>query len=788
MRTVLPIRWDFPLRDPKGNTASRTRGREKTALSRGMPDEILPAMSFERGGDVVDRSRNLAARAGRWSAQHRFKAIAGWLVFVVLAVAVGGSVGTETLEEEDYGVGESRAADQAKADAFPKGADETVLVRSENGARAGDAEFGTVVGDVTRKLRATENVTHVESPLAPGNEGNISPDGRSALVTFEIPEPPEEGSTEVTDLVEAPLATVASLDETHPEFRIEQFGDASADKALTESFEDDFKQAEVSSLPITLIILLIAFGAFVAALVPLALAATAVAAAIGLIGPFSQIWPVDESASSVILLIGLAVGVDYSMFYLRREREERARGNESGAALAAAAATSGRAVLVSGITVAIAMAGMYLAGAPTFTSFATGTILVVAIAVVGSLTVLPAMLSALGDRVNRGRIPFLTRPEERAGRESRVWSAILDRVLRRPGISAAAATALLLVLAIPVLNLKMAVPGIESMPQDLEVIQTYDRIQEDFPGNQIPAEVVVEHDGASKPEVAGAVRELRAQTGASDLFEQPVTVETSPDRTVTVVDVPIAGDGTNDASYDALAALRGEIVPSTVGAIDGAEANVTGFTAGSSDFNDLMSERVPVVFAFVLGLAFILLMVTFRSLVIPLKAILLNLLSVGAAYGVVTWIFQEGHLESLLGFESTGAVTSWLPLFLFVLLFGLSMDYHVFILSRVRELYDRGLSTDEAVSRGIKGTASVVTAAAAVMIAVFAIFATLSSVEFKQFGVGLAVAVLIDATLIRGVLLPAAMKLLGDWNWYLPRSLRWLPRVGPEREARPAEA
>ncbi|MGH2952558.1 MAG: MMPL family transporter [Solirubrobacterales bacterium] len=736
----------------------------------------------------MERSRNLAARAGRWSARHRIKAIVGWLVFVVLAVAIGGSIGTETLDEEDYGVGESREADQAYADGFGSDAGETVLVRSENGARAGDPEFRAVVTDVVSELARTENVTEVESPFAAGNQGNISDDGSTALVTFEIPDPGDDSDTEVADLVEAPLATVASLDEAHPQFRVEQFGDASADKALTESFEDDFRQAEVTSLPITLIILLLAFGAVVAALVPLLLAATAVAAAIGLIGPFSQIWPVDESAASVILLIGLAVGVDYSMFYLRREREERARGNDAEAALEAAAATSGRAVLVSGITVALAMAGMYLAGASTFTSFATGTILVVAIAVVGSLTVLPAALSALGDRVNRGRIPFLTRPEVRAAHESRIWSAILDRVLRRPGISAALAAGVLLVMAIPVLSLKMAVPGIESMPQDLEVIQTYDRIQEEFPGNQIPASVVVEHADASEREVAAGVRELRGEVGRSDLYEAPLTIEQSPDLSVTVVDVPIAGDGTNDTSYDALNTLRDEIIPSTVGQVGGAEVNVTGFTAGSADFNELMESRVPIVFAFVLGLAFLLLLVTFRSIVIPLKAIALNLLSVGSAYGVVVWIFQEGHLESLLGFESTGAVTSWLPLFLFVLLFGLSMDYHVFILSRVRELYDRGMSTDEAVAQGIKSTASVVTAAAAVMIAVFAIFATLSSIEFKQFGVGLAVAVLIDATIIRGVLLPAAMKLLGDWNWYLPDSLSWLPRLGGERQTRPAEA
>jgi RND superfamily putative drug exporter len=488
----------------------------------------------------------------------------------------------------------------------------------------------------------------------------------------------------------------------------------------------------------------------------------------------------------VILLIGLAVGVDYSMFYLRREREERARGAGERAALETAAATSGRAVLVSGITVATAMAGMYLAGAATFESFASGTILVVAIAVIGSLTVLPAVLSKLGDRVNKARVPFLTPPEERVKRESRVWNAVLNPVLRRPAIAAALGTAVLVVMAIPVFGLKMAVPGIDSLPQDLQVIQTYDRIQAAFPGNQIPAEVVIERGDASQAEVSAAVRELRVETGRSDLFEQPITVDVSPDRSVMVVEVPIAGDGTNDTSYAALRELRDRVLPTTVGEISGAEANVTGFTAGSDDFNRLMEERVPIVFGFVFLMAFALLLVTFRSIVIPLKAILLNLLSVGAAYGVVVWIFQEGHLESLLGFESTGAVTSWLPLFLFVLLFGLSMDYHVFILSRVREAYDRGMPTADAVSYGIRTTASVVTAAAIVMVAVFSIFATLSSIEFKQFGIGLGVAILLDATLVRGVLLPAFMKLLGDWNWYLPRSLEWLPHVGIGRG--PADA
>ncbi|HEX6586581.1 MAG TPA: MMPL family transporter, partial [Solirubrobacterales bacterium] len=672
-------------------------------------------------------------------------------------------------------------------------ADETVLIQSAgDGQTADQPAFRAVVDDVVAELEATENVVDVESPYFAGSEGAISRDGRSALVTLEIPDPGEDSDVTTEDLVEAPLAVVERLGEAHPGFRIEEFGDASANKQLSESFEDDFRRAEVTSLPITLLILLLAFAAVVAALVPLLLAATAVAAAVGLLGPLSQLWPVDDAATSVVLLVGLAVGVDYSMFYLRRMREERARGSGSQTALETAAATSGRAVLVSGVTVAIAMAGMFLAGAATFTSFAVGTIAVVAIAVGGSLTVLPAVLTKLGDRINRGRIPLLTRPEERAAHESRVWSAILDRVLRRPVAAAVGSTAVLLVLASPVLNLKLAVPGFETLPRDLPVIQTYDRIQAAFPGNQIPAEVVIERGDASNVELTISVHDLREQVEASDVVEPPVTVQFSSDHRVAVVNVPIVGDGTNETSYAALAELRDEIVPAAVGPHPGLEANVTGYTAGSKDFNDLMETRVPVVFVFVLGLAFLLLLVTFRSIVIPIKAILLNLLSVGAAYGVVVWIFQEGHLESVLDFESTGAIVSWLPLFLFVLLFGLSMDYHVFILSRVREAYDRGMPTREAVSRGIKGTASVVTAAAAVMIAVFAIFATLSSVIFKQFGVGLAVAVLIDATIIRGILLPATMTLLGDWNWYLPRALDWLPRIGGPgdrgTEAKPTKA
>ena len=573
---------------------------------------------------------------------------------------------------------------------------------------------------------------------------------------------------------------MGKLDRELTGFRVEEFGDASADKALSQAFDDDFQKAEVTSLPLTLIILILAFGALLAAFVPLLLAITAVAAAVSLIGPISQLWPVDEAINSVVLLIGLAVGVDYSLFYLRREREERARGRTEEAALEAAAATSGRAVLVSGFTVIAAMAGMYFGGAPTFTSFATGTILVVAISVVGSLTVLPAILSKLGDRVNKGRVPFL-KPERRTG-EPRVWSWVLDRVLKRPLVSALAASAVLVVLAIPVFHIHTADSGIDGLPRSIEVMQTYDRMQAAFPGEQFTADIVVEGANLDQAQIQGAAEELRQIARDSDEFNEPITVDTSPDGEAAVIEVPLAGTGTDDTSLTAVETLREDVVPQVLPSVSGGQLiGVAGFTAGSVDFNTLMSERIWYVFGFVFAVAFLLLLVTFRSIVIPIKAIALNILSVAAALGIVTWVFQDGNLEGLLNFDSTGAITAWFPIMLFVILFGLSMDYHVFILSRIREAVDRGESTSDAVSHGIKSTAGVVTAAAIVMVAVFGIFATLQFIDMKQFGVGLAAAILIDATLVRGVLLPATMKLLGKWNWYLPKWLEWLPK-GPATE------
>ncbi|HYI35358.1 MAG TPA: MMPL family transporter [Thermoleophilaceae bacterium] len=727
----------------------------------------------------MEPTRNIAARAGRWSARHRKAAVLGWLAFVVAALVLGGATGTKLLTDEEQGSGESGRADTALAKAFPQAADESVLVQSSK-LNVDDPAFRAAVADVERRLGRVKGVKDVTSPYR--SDAAISKNRKAVLVNLKIP-----GDDDATEKkIDSVLAATAAAQKAHPDLRIAQFGDASADKAISKSFEDDFKKAEITSLPVTLIILVIAFGALAAAGVPLLLAISSVAATIGLIGPISQFAPVSESISSVILLIGLAVGVDYAMFYLRREREERAKGAGERAALEAAAATSGRAVMISGFTVMIAMAGMYIAGDATFTSFATGTILVVAIAVLGSLTVLPAVLAKLGDRVEKGRIPFLWRLKTRNG-ESRVWNAVLDRVLRRPLAAALISGALLVALAVPALGLKTALPGVDTLPRDLTVMQTYDRIQAEFPGENIPATVVVQGDAVGSPQMKAAVASLQQQVDRSPVLEGRVSTETSPGGNVTRIDVPIAGNGTDAKSRAALSELRDDAVPAAFDPLR-LKADVGGMTAQTEDFNSVLNKSMPLVFAFVLTAAFLLLLFTFRSIVIPLKAIALNLLSVGAAYGVLVLVFQEGVGQGLLGFDYTGGITAWLPLFLFVVLFGLSMDYHVFILSRVREAVDRGMSTDAAVAHGIKTTAGTVTSAALVMVAVFSIFATLSMIDFKQMGVGLAVAILIDATIIRAVLLPATMTLLGERNWYLPRFLGWVPRLQYEPTPEPQRA
>jgi uncharacterized membrane protein YdfJ with MMPL/SSD domain len=739
---------------------------------------VASAVLSNQGGRNMSRARqhsNIAARMGRWSAAHWKTATFGWLALVVAAFAIGGAIGTKNVDPNSAGPGESGRMNRILDAGFKQPAGENVLIQSR-AARVGDSAFTAAIRDVVARVSKVPVVHNVR-------QADVSNDGHSALVEFDI----RGDKKKAGDKIGPVLDGVADAQRAHPGFFIGEFGDASAAKAVDDVFADDLASAGVFSVPLTLIILVIAFGALVAAGIPLLLALTAVFATFGLAALPSHLFPLAQEAPAVVLLIGLAVGVDYSMFYLRREREERAAGRSERAALAAAAATSGRSVLISGLTVMVAMAGLFLTGDATFASFGYATIIVVAVAMLGSLTVLPALLSKLGDRVDRLHVPLVGRLR-RDDAEGRVWGAVVDRVLRRPMLSAVVAGALLLALAAPALQLRIATPGPEAaFPKSLDIVKTYDRMQQAFPGTALPANVVVKAPNVQAPAVRDAIERLERRALASGQMDGPITVDVNKNRTVANITVPIAGTGTDPASNTALAQLRDEIVPETVGTLPDVEAGVTGQTAEWKDQGDEMKSKLPLVAAFVLLFAFGLMLFAFRSIAVAIKAIVLNLLSVAAAYGVLVLVFQHGVGKGLLGFNSTAGISPVVPLLLFVILFGLSMDYHVFIVSRIRETFDRGANMDDAIAHGIKSTAGVVTSAAIVMVAVFSIFGTLSLLMFKQFGVGLAAAILIDATLVRAVLLPATMKLLGDWNWYLPSWLQWLPHLEPE-EPSPPEA
>jgi len=722
---------------------------------------------------------NLAGRAGRWSADNWKKALFGWLAFALIAIVVGSAVGTRMAGDESS-PGEAGRAEKmlGKAD-FQGPPVENLLIQSSE-LKVTDSAFRAAVKNLVQRLETTDGVSRVRTPIGLGQAGGaVAENGRSLLVDVEFVEKTAETNIARVESV------VAQVRKAHPDLKVFEFGWLSANREADKAVAADFRRAEVLSLPITLAIMLVAFGALVAASLPVVLAFSAVLAAIGLSAMISHVLPASDITAPMVLLIGMAVGVDYSLFYLRREREERAAGLEPRAALRRTAATSGQAVLISGLTVLIAMAGLLLANDSTFSSMGVATMVVVAGAMIGSLTVLPALLSRLGDKVEKGGIRFLRRNGKRSG-DSRLWSAILHPVLRHPLVSVLGSTAVLLCLAFPALSMRTAIPSMVDMPASFQTVKAYKAINATFPGAQVPANVVVQAPNLRSAQATTAIANLRRRAVASGKMFEPIDVRINSDGTLASIDVPLVGNGTDDASKAALSTLRKDLIPATVGEIPGATVAVTGETAGNIDFNAMIKARMPIVFAFVLGLAFLLLLVAFRSIVVPIKAIILNLLSVGASYGVLIAVFQWGWGDSLLGFQSSGNIVSWLPLFLFVILLGLSMDYHVFILSRIKELVDRGVDTETAVERSILSTAGTVTAAAVVMVAVFGIFAELRLIEMKEAGFGLAVAVLIDATIIRGVLLPSAMKLLGRWNWYLPRWLEWMPATRFGRHEQPA--
>ncbi|WP_435862056.1 MMPL family transporter [Streptomyces tanashiensis] len=706
------------------------------------------------------RRKPATVRIARWSATHPWSAIGLWVVFVVLCLFLGGAAGTNKISDEESGVGESGRAGRITASGhFTEKPEENVLITASNGGKLDPATARQAAAGLTGKMRALPEVESVGTPLP-------SPDGKALLLPVTMKGDAENADTRVQPLLDASAAT----EKAHEGIRIDQIGTGSTAKGLGETLGADFEKAELISLPLTLLILLVVFGTIIAAGVPVLLALSCVGAAIGLSTLASHVLPETSAVGNVILLMGMAVGVDYSLFHLKREREERRKGASHLDAIEIAAETSGHTVVVSGTTVIVSMAGLYLAQEATFASLATGSIIVVAVAVLASLTVLPALLAKLGRWVDRPKVPLLWRLTMRS-HESRVWPVLLRPALVRPALTLVVSVGALLALALPALDMKLKQPGSDDLSRDIPVVQAMDRLTSAFPSKGTVHQVAVRAPAERAGEVEAALKTLLRRTEGQGLFahDQTPTIRASADKRVHTVAVGTPHSPRSDGARKSLELLRAW-VPQALAPVRDAEAAVGGKVAQGVDFTGHLEDRMPWVVGFVLLLTFATMALIFRSLAVALSAILLNLLSAAASFGVLVAVFQHTWAEGVLDFHSSGAVVSWLPLFLFVVLFGLSMDYHVFVVSRIREAALDGAEVRDAVRDGITRSAGVVTSAAIVMVAVFAIFGTLSMVEFKQLGVGLAAAILLDAVVIRVYVLPALMTALGRWNWWPGRT------------------
>jgi putative drug exporter of the RND superfamily len=724
------------------------------------------------------------------SARRPWRVILAWVASCVLAfVAVGAFLGdglsTEARVTNDP---ESLRAVDVQVELFPERfeeiASELIVVRSTQ-FTVDDAEFQARLAELVEIGRATGSIAAAQNPLE--DEALVSPDRNAVLIPVRLAGDPDDTVGALIEAVEE--------ENGRGGFEVALTGSATTDHDINEVSERDLQNGELRiGLPAALLVLVLVFGALVSAAMPLVLAIVSIVVALGLTALLATGFELSIFVVNMLTGMGLALGIDYALFVVSRFREERAAGASKVDAIGLAGATASRAVLFSGTAFVLAMVGLLLVQSTIMRSLAVGAILVGIVSVVAALTLLPAVLGLLGDRIDRLQVPFVGRRLSRsAGSESRFWGAVVDRVIRRPVISLVAAAALLVLLALPVLGLNIGAAGISTLPDSLTSKQGYLTLQESFPGaGADPAEIVVSGNVDSPP-VQGAIDRLEERLAADDRFG-PASVEANEAGTLAVLTVPVSADALSDEAVDAVRELRAEYVPAALEGVD-AEALVTGRTAENIDYFDVMEFWLPWVFLFVLGLTFILLTIAFRSVVIAGTAIGLNLLSVGAAYGLLVAVFQFGWGAGLLGFQQVDTVEAWVPLFLFAVLFGLSMDYQVFLLSRIRERFTASGDTTDAIRFGIVSTARIITGAALIIVAVFVGFAAGDLVMFQQMGFGIAIALLIDATIVRSVLVPSAMTLLGGRNWYLPRWLDWLPRVDVEgdsaaapRRSRPASA
>jgi putative drug exporter of the RND superfamily len=720
-------------------------------------------------------------RMALFAARHPWRVIGIWIVALTGAVLLAGNMGGVLTNEAELAVSiESQRAQDLIDIHFPdsgEGAQEFIILEADE-ITSEAAGFTAKMEALTADLRQARFVTSVVSYLD-GAPGMLSEDGTTALIQVTL-----EPDGDVVDQV-VPMLGVTKAAETDG-FRITSLGNGSAQGEFNQLSEETLRRGELLGVPIAMVILLLVFGTAVAAGMPLVLGVVAIVVALGLTTVVGQWFELSFFVTNMITMIGLAVGIDYSLFVVQRFREERAKGNPVTLAVARAGNTATRAVFFSGLTVVIALTGLLFMPDSIMRSLGMGAMLAVVGAVAGALTLLPAMLGVLGDRVNKLRIPLVGRREYGHG-GGRFWRRITQIVMARPLLSLTAAVVVLLAAAAPYLTISTGQNFIEGLPDDSDVVHAFEVLNREFDTGAITTPIVVDAD-PSRADIQLAVGRLTESLQSDPVYGQ-VGVTPSPDGEIVVLEPVTKLDPSTEEARAAVQALRAVTIPAAFAGVE-AEVLVTGQAAYTTDYVGVLDSRTPLIFVFVLGVSFLLLMTVFRSIIVPLKAIVMNLLSVGAAYGLLVLVFKHGFGADLFGFEQTDVIEAWIPMFLFTVLFGLSMDYHIFLLSRIKEHWDLTGDNDESVPFGMVSTGAIITGAALIMVAVFGGFAAGPLVMFQQMGFGLAVAVILDATIVRSVLVPSAMKLLGDRNWYLPRWLRWLPEIHieatPEGATEPA--
>lgn len=719
----------------------------------------------------VQDGGGFTGRIARASARRPWLVIGLWAALMVAGGMLAAGVGDVLTTEMSM----SNEPESAKANRLIEermGRDETateIVIVSSDTLSAQDERFRSFVGGLAESIRSLPTTAGAAGFYDTGHANMVSEDGHSVLLSVEL-----TGDAEVAEENVGPLLDVIGEANEDSGFRVLTAGEGSISRTFSETSEQDLMRGEMIAVPIALLILLVVFGAAVAAGIPLAVAVLSIVVAVGTTAVIGRVYELSFFVVNMITMIGMAVGVDYSLFIVQRYREERARGRSVQDAIGQAGATASRAVLFSGGTVVIGLASLLIVPSTVYRSLAVGAVAVATISVIAALTLLPALLAVLGDRIDSLRLPFGRRQSNSTG--AGLWDRVTTLVMRRPVVSTTAAVALLLAATVPAFTMSQGTAGVSSLPAGTEPRTAFEVLDEEFSAGMItPAQIVIDAPQLNAVPVRGAISDLLGRLEKDAAFGEPM-VEQDPSETLAIVSVPIEGDPHSAAAHESLKRLRGEHIPAAFTDVD-ADVLVTGKTASSEDEFATIRQYTPIVFAFVLGLSFVLLLIVFRSIIVPAKAIIMNLLSVGAAYGLLVLVFQHGLGNSLLGFQRTETIEAWLPLFLFAVLFGLSMDYHVFLVSRIKERFDQTGDNTASVAYGTRQTASIITGAAAIMVAVFAGFATGDLASMQQMGFGLAVAVILDATVIRSVLVPASMQLLGEWNWYFPAWLSWVPQL-----------